>query len=308
MWKGLFEWSMNYQDGTNEGARPRELTEEDRHWLENALKTAMVDLGNRMKDIKESLDASGSETQPSDEIPGSRLSTPSLQEKEQLLDELLDLVESIDQAKDLSTIGGLQTLLTLLQGGTSPSLQWRAAEIIATCVQNNPSVQEIFLRDGCMSAIWPLLDHDNVTCQIKALLAMSCMIRGCPAALQWFREQRGISKTVDLLSNTEDIRIQRKCLHILEYALRAVPADCMNAVSDRSPLLSALTSLILRRDDADVRTAALAVGKQLAEDKYALKLMKQVRVNFVDGPDHVDGLLSTGPGSGSDPKSPNLQI
>ena len=48
--------------------------------------------------------------------------------KARLLDELLDLVESIDQAKDLSTVGGLGTLLRVIEGNEGrPGLQSRRA-------------------------------------------------------------------------------------------------------------------------------------------------------------------------------------
>lgn len=43
---------------------------------------------------------------------------------------------------DLHTIGGLPTLLKLLQDPEA-SVRWRAAEVVATCVQNNPPVQQV---------------------------------------------------------------------------------------------------------------------------------------------------------------------
>ena len=43
---------------------------------------------------------------------------------------------------DLHTIGGLPTLLNLLQDPHA-SVRWRAAEVVATCVQNNPPVQQV---------------------------------------------------------------------------------------------------------------------------------------------------------------------
>ena len=45
-------------------------------------------------------------------------------------------------AADLHTIGGLPTLLGLLQDPHA-SIRWRAAEVVATCVQNNPPVQQV---------------------------------------------------------------------------------------------------------------------------------------------------------------------
>lgn len=74
-----------------------------------------------MSVIKDTLDAKGG-------------AAAGLEDQEALLDELMDIVASIDCARDLHQIGGLLTLLALL---ASPhgSLRWRAAEVVATCVQ-----------------------------------------------------------------------------------------------------------------------------------------------------------------------------
>lgn len=164
-------------DGTT---APRPMAEADKEWLDTALKSAMIDLGKRMQDIKETLDAGDGSAAEADAAGEGA----SLQERERLLDELMDIVEQIDLARggcctaaagdaagggcriwrpfrqrhasrrfpphlppplpacpaDLQTIGGLQTLLDLL-GSPHASLRWRAAEVAATCVQNNPPVQ-----------------------------------------------------------------------------------------------------------------------------------------------------------------------
>lgn len=225
----------------------------------------MIDLGKRMQDIKETLDSTAAADTPD--------VANDLQQKEQLLDELMDLVESIDQARDLSSIGGLQTLLSLLHS-PHPSLQWRAAEVMGTCVQNNPPVQESFFQGGAMPAVWPLLDHADAICQVKALLAVSCMVRGYPPALLWLRQQQGLTKFVGMLSNS-DARVQRKCLQILEYVLRVVPADRSAAcLSGATPLVPALTAIVTGSEDSDVRSAALAVGRQLAQDPACQAAMK----------------------------------
>ena len=53
---------------------------------------------------------------------------PGLAAEEALLDELMEIVESVDHARDLSKVGGLDTLLSLM-GCPYPSLRWRAAEV-----------------------------------------------------------------------------------------------------------------------------------------------------------------------------------
>lgn len=49
---------------------------------------------------------------------------------------------SCSVSADLNTIGGLPTLLDLL-AGPHPSLRWRTAEVVATCVANNEPVQQV---------------------------------------------------------------------------------------------------------------------------------------------------------------------
>lgn len=97
---GLFDWSMQQQgDGD---APPRPMSEADRAWLENALKSAMIDLGKRMADIKGSLDAGGAGAAAGDGgggAEGEGASPASLEDKERLLDELQDIVDQIDLAK-----------------------------------------------------------------------------------------------------------------------------------------------------------------------------------------------------------------
>jgi hypothetical protein len=48
---------------------------------------------------------------------------------------------------DLHKIGGLPTLLELLDC-RHPGLRWRAAEVVATCMANNPPVQQVSVLLG----------------------------------------------------------------------------------------------------------------------------------------------------------------
>lgn len=292
---GLFEWSMKYQDGTVPTSESHPMSEADRSWLENALKGAMVDLSNRMLEIKGTLDSTTTSTS---------ISEDDLHEKEQLLEELMEIVESIDQAKDLSTIGGMNTLLSLLES-PFPTLQWRAAEVTAICVQNNPPVQQAFMNKGIMLALWPLLDHTNITVQIKSMLAISCMIRGYQVALDWIVDRHGIEKIISLLAcqpnntnstspssgdtpgtsptndrnNNEDeqqrntYKLQRKCLQVLDYIFHHVGTTERNAAC--TALLPFLTNILAHCGDPDVRSAALSVSKQLTSDGGCLRVMQR---------------------------------
>ncbi|PRW45487.1 Hsp70-binding 1 [Chlorella sorokiniana] len=278
VWKGLFDWSMQHREEGD--GPPRPMSEADRHFLEDALKSAMIDLGQRMADIKESLDAGGAGAAAGDSGAAAAgegsSSSASLEDKERLLDELLDIVEQIDLAKDLHTIGGLPTLLALL-ASPHPSLRWRAAEVAATCAQNNPPVQKAFFDGGIMPRLLPLLHDENATVQTKALLAISCMVRGYAPALVALRQANGVATLVGLLAQPEP-RLQRKCLQVLQYMLRVMPLDRQPACADTN-LLPALSD-ILGCEDNDMREAALAVAQQLAADDGSLRLMQQPACGF----------------------------
>ena len=63
---------------------------------------------------------------------------------------------------DLTHIGGLPTLLGLLQSRYAP-VRASAAEVVATCVQNNPPVQQYFLENGALPKLLKLTEDADPT-------------------------------------------------------------------------------------------------------------------------------------------------
>lgn len=264
LWKALFEWSIRHQDGTSStsSSTAAPLSDTDRQWLEEALASGMVDLSKQLVEIKTQLETSLPSSATQEDVDRDT------ENKARLLDELLDLVESIDQAKDLSTIGGLSTLLRVIDNGV-PCLQWRAAEVIATCAQNNPEVQASFFRDGVMPKIWDLLSSEDATCRLKALLAVSCLVRGSTDVQAWWSAHDGVGKIVGMLTrdtenNKENARIERKCLQILSYiADNPTVQDREQLVSQSAEIERALVRVISSSNDHDVEMAAIELGKSL---------------------------------------------
>ena len=76
---------------------------------------------------------------------------------------------------DLTHIGGLATLLGLL-GSAHPALRASAAEVVATCVQNNPPVQQFFLEGGALPRLLALFQDSDPACRcMHPCAACSCM-------------------------------------------------------------------------------------------------------------------------------------
>ncbi|DBB04979.1 TPA: hypothetical protein ACH3X3_010256 [Trebouxia sp. C0006] len=254
-WKGLFDWSIQHQ--SSEGPPPKQVTPEEQKWFQEAMAQYTVDHVGRMKHIKATLD------QPDE-------TADAVQKKQDMLEELLDIVDNIDYARDLHTIGGLPTLLSLLQDSHA-SIRWRAAEVVATCVQNNPRVQQWFMEGGAMPKLLHLLHDEDASCRTKALLALSCLIRLNPLALEVFRQKRGIPQLIQAADDT-DIKVQRKALHLLRHVVHAHPPDAVMACQ-----LGALhqAACHLASSDDDTWQAALALVQQLAENTLSAQMLQQ---------------------------------
>lgn len=78
----------------------------------------------------------------------------------------MDIVSSLDHARDLHKIGGLPPLLGLLRC-RHPTLRWRAAEVVATCCANNPPVQVWFGEGGVLPLLMDLTSDSDATCRTK---------------------------------------------------------------------------------------------------------------------------------------------
>jgi hsp70-interacting protein len=77
---------------------------------------------------------------------------------------------------DLHKIGGLPTLLSLMSS-PHPSLRWRAAELAATCMANNPPVQRWFMEGGALAPLLALLADSHPVVVTKAVLGLSALVR-----------------------------------------------------------------------------------------------------------------------------------
>lgn len=83
---GLFEWSIQQQEGSTDPSARRQISEEDRKWFMEAMDSQTVNISKRLCDIKQTLD----DKDDSDEQVGEKL---------QLLEDLTEIVEHIDYAK-----------------------------------------------------------------------------------------------------------------------------------------------------------------------------------------------------------------
>ncbi|OQR84448.1 hypothetical protein ACHHYP_13356 [Achlya hypogyna] len=265
-WMGLLRWSMQQQDGT----RPSEfkaMDPHDREWLERVMKECVIDEIERMHQIIRIW---------SDEDP--RVVLPKLIEdppenpftqdeiddyKEALLDEMLTRIDQIDNAQTFVKIGGLPSLLALFENAR-PTTRALAAEVFATCAQNNPPVQKAGLDASVIEALCKMVTEDSdAECRSKALLGISCMVRSLDKTSErWFVTKCNGLEVLQRTLDTGDVRLRRRSLFLLRYLVNA-SIDNARALLQQGVYVRVCASLV-GGDDVDLNESSLQALSEFA--------------------------------------------
>lgn len=250
-WEGLLKWSLSHADGINSS---RNLSDEDRKWFMEAMQEQTVDVMKRMKEITLVM-------KTPEQVLESQGVTP--QDIEDMLDELQEHVESIDNANDLHSIGGLVPLLGYL-GNAHANIRAKAAEVVSTVVQNNPKSQQLVMEANGLEPLLSNFTSDpDVVVRTKALGAISSLIRHNKPGVAVFRLANGYGALRNALSS-ESVRFQRKALNLINYLLHENQSDCAVVSELGFPrILMHLAS----SEDGEVREAALRGLLELAKDR-----------------------------------------
>ncbi|XP_046980231.1 hsp70-binding protein 1 isoform X1 [Schistocerca americana] len=128
---------------------------------------------------------------------------------EAALDTITQHVDNMDTANDFHKIGGFCIFHPCLDSAHS-SLRWRAAEIIAELTQNNPYCQQRILEANLLQPLLNLIDNDPASqVRVKALYAISCLVRENKNALQEFIKHAGYSVLLRAMqSNVEKLQVK----------------------------------------------------------------------------------------------------
>lgn len=310
-WNAILKWSMAQQgDGTSGAPPAREISEEDRKWLLDAMASGFVDEIKRMKDILTCIGTGIDATHDVEEIDA----------RVTLMEELCDRVSGVDNGGDLHTLGGVEPLVRYVASSPHARLRAAAAEVLGTTVQNHPNAQEAAL--GC-DAMGPLLrmaagegtdapptdaaesstDDDAskektlVKARVKALFALSCLLRGCVKAQEAFQLGDGFALLKQCL-RVDHNRLRTKALHLARH-LATLNMKYMNACVESGYVLAAAASLagsLPRVIDAPVDTDAFT-DEDIERGQVreaALRLMVDVaqKVDYAVVPKAVDHLRS----------------
>lgn len=194
-----------------QGPAPVEpMSEERKTWLREALAEVCKGQMDEVEQMKQCLRVLCKEETGESEREGEeeRDEEEEEDERESAFEMLSELCENLDNARDLMILGGLELSLSKYLCHVQSGLRWRAAELIASCAQNMPQVQEHLLSMGALPKLLQLTDSDpHPTVRVKALYAVSCLVREQEAGLQAFLSHDGFSVLMrGMQSGNEKVR------------------------------------------------------------------------------------------------------
>lgn len=184
-------------------------------------------------------------------------------DRQRALQELLQLVEPIDNAMDLNKLGGLVVVIGELDRDEG-DLRTTAAWVLGKASQNNPVVQNQLLRLGALPKIMMMVRSSDNEEAVKALFAVSALIRNFPSGQEAFYSDGGaLLLQVLLSSDNVDARLQKKALFLLaELAEQQIEMEGhMSDGLDDELLISVVR--LAEADDLDTQEKALMAMRSL---------------------------------------------
>ncbi|OMO95852.1 Armadillo-like helical [Corchorus olitorius] len=268
---GMLQWAIGHSDA----AKLKETAQDVHRLSPSELKQRQMEIKELMEKLKMPSDAQLMQI-ALDDLNNSSLS---LEDRHRALQELLILVEPIDNANDMSKLGGLVVIIRELNHA-DPDIRKISAWILGKASQNNPFVQKQVLELGALAILMKMVKSSSADEATKAFYAVSSLIRNNIAGQQLFYEEGGDKMLQDILSNPSmDIRLQRKAVYLVgdlaESQLENIDEAEMPFFSDYSFLKSVVNLTASTDLDLQEKAALCPLSYFLGCISDALEKMRQ---------------------------------
>ncbi|XP_043956903.1 hsp70-binding protein 1 [Gambusia affinis] len=230
--QGVLQLAVEAGSAAEGPARSEPMSEERKTWLREALSDICKGQMDEVEQMKQSLAVLQKEEPNEKEQDGEEEREEDEEDERELAFEMLsELCENLDNARDLMTLGGLELCVSRYLCHVQSGLRWRAAQLLASCAQNMPQVQEYLLKADVLPKLLQLTDSDpNPTVRVKALYAVSCLVREQEAGLQAFVSHDGFSVLMRGMQS-ENEKVRTKSAFLLLNLLTSHPEHKETVVS-----------------------------------------------------------------------------
>ncbi|KAK2833630.1 hypothetical protein Q5P01_017519 [Channa striata] len=224
--QGVLQLAVEAGSAAEAPAPVEPMSEERKTWLREALSElckGQMDEVEQMKQCLAVLQKVGASESAGDREGEEERDEEDEDERETAFDLLSELCENLDNARDLMILGGLELCVSRYLCHAHSGLRWHAAQLIASCAQNMPQVQVHLLSIGTLPKLLQLIDSDpNSTVKVKALYAVSCLVREQEAGLQAFLSHDGFSVLMRGIQS-ENEKLRTKSAFLLLNLLTSHP-------------------------------------------------------------------------------------
>ncbi|XP_074283487.1 hsp70 nucleotide exchange factor FES1-like isoform X2 [Silene latifolia] len=258
---GMLQWAIGHSDP----AKLKEIAQNVQRLSHDELKKRQIEIQELMEKLKMPSDAELMKIAIND----LNNSSTSREDRLRALEELLLLVEPIDNANDFGKLGGLAAVVKQLDH-VDPDVRKLAAWVLGKANQNNPTVQQQVLELGTLGKLIKMVKSDFAEEAIKALYAVSAIIRNNFSAQETFYAEGGDLMLKDILSNSAvDVRLRRRCVFLVgdlaESQLENKRKATLPFFSDHVFLKAVID--LTSSDDLDLQEKALIAIKSLLQLK-----------------------------------------
>ena len=299
-WNAILKWSVDEglrqeaelkAKGGGEAkdkAQTRTISEEDRAWFLKAIESGVVDEVKRIKEITEKIIGK--------DPRGERIETEEEEEERVLaLEELRDRLESVDNAKDLGKIGGLEPLLEGIQSEKWDGIRAMSAECVAVSVQNHPEAQKNAMACDALNVLLLALQsekHLNKKSNAKVIYALSCLVRGNAEVMSMFVESDGIESLAKCGLTSSVVKTRVKAAALLRHA-SVTSEEAMKRTIDAKVIEVVATKLSVNVESGSSSSSLTDLAQE--RESYARLLLDIAeRVDFTTNEDAVNQFRSDG--------------
>lgn len=192
------------------------------------------------------------------------------------LDTIADFVCDIDTANDYHKIGGFIIVPPCLKC-KSPKVRAQVCNLLAELCQNNAYCQRVVLENGIMPTLVEIVEQDPENAVvIKALYAISCIVRQNTGACAQFIQYKGVQIFLEALKRNDEKIVTKICF--LLRALCTSQPDFKNRLIfvGYIPVLFSLISTQYKTSDEHVFGL---IQKLIEDNTLAVNECKQNKVN-----------------------------
>ncbi|KAG0452655.1 hypothetical protein HPP92_025028 [Vanilla planifolia] len=256
--EGMLQWAIGHSD-------PEKLKEKasDVQRLSSAeMKKRQLEIQDLMAKLKMPSDAELMKIA----ITDLNNASISLEDRQRALNELLTLVEPVDNANDLNKLGGLVAVVQQLENSES-EIRTTSAWILGKACQNTAVAQNQILELGVLERLMKMVKSASAEEAIKALYAISALIRNNENGQELFYSENGYLMLQDIMSdNSNDVRLQKKAVLLVadlanSYQQETVGSAELLHVGDRLFLKTVID--LAMTNDVDLMEKALLATKSL---------------------------------------------